>query len=133
MKKWQLLSCKFLPILTAFGILIIGAFLGAFIESVPFTPLLSLAFGIAFLYILPGYSIMLLFDFDAVERLIIGIPLSIAIIGVGNSWLNTIFGSINAFTSVLLVVLCVAFSIIWQLKSSQSKASTIRENEHQSL
>ncbi len=132
MKKWQLLSYKFTPVLITFCILIVGAILGAIIQSVPFTPLLSLAFGLTFLYILPGYAIMLNFNFDTIERLIIGVPISIAIIGVGNSWINTIFGSINAFTSLLLVVLCVAISIIWQMRSSQQSASKSRENEHQS-
>lgn len=100
------------PLAYSAAILFAAALIGVIFTSTSALGMFSLAFAILFYLIVPGYFIMLNFNFDALERIILGMVVSAAVIPAYLYTIN-IFGlKITRIAVIGAIILVVALSIL---------------------
>ncbi|MBR9677223.1 hypothetical protein GOV04_03710 [Candidatus Woesearchaeota archaeon] len=104
-----------------YGILFFGFAMLVF-TNLTFVEVLQLMIAIFLFFFLAGYSILLNFDFDTDERIILGIPLSVALIGLTVYYLNVFFGiAMSAYTVILVIIFYFATGFLIKNKSLLKK------------
>lgn len=106
------------PLGYAAAILIISAIMGIIFTDTSSSGMFSLAFAIFFYLMVPGYFVMLNFNFDALERIVLGMVVSAAVIPAYLYAIN-IFGlEITKIAVIGAIVLVTGLSILYRKESA---------------
>ncbi len=98
-------------------ILLVIALAGIMFTDTGFSGMFTLAFAIFVYLILPGYLIMLNFKFTALERIIVGMVISAAVIPAFLYAIN-VFGLSLSTLNVIIVIIVVSALAVWYRKES---------------
>jgi len=103
--RLDLRRADFVPLLWAFAILV-GLGVAAWLLT-PLTagPALSLAFALWFYLVLPGYCILLHLELDGLERVVLALPVSGALIPILLYHWNVVGGRISLAATVAFILL----------------------------
>lgn len=100
------------PLGISFLVLFLLAVIGTIFTSTSFIGMLSLSFAVFFYFLMPGYFAMLNFDFDALERIILGMAASSAIIPVFLYAINIIGFKITTTMIISSILLFISLSVL---------------------
>ncbi len=101
-------------------ILLILGIAGVIFTETSAKGIFSLLFAVFFYLILPGYFIMLNFNFDMIERIILGMIVSSALIPAILYVINIIGFKITKLSVIIVILSIVLFSIIYRTKKENS-------------
>lgn len=117
-KEDKLLSLEdFLPLLCTLSILLGLAILGFILTPLTAKTAFSFAFALWFYLVLPGYCILLNIQLDAIERIILAVPVSGALVPVALYHWNAVGGRISLAATVAMILLASAAGIGFRLYS----------------
>ena len=109
------------PLIGVLLILFVVAVVGGLFTETSFKLLFSLMFAIFFYVILPGYCILLNFDIAGLERIIFGMPVSIAVVSI-SLYVWDLLGFKLSFVNVLFVIFVVCvFALLFRYKFNHIK------------
>lgn len=97
-------------------LLFAGAVIGAMMTPTSFKGMFSLSFAVFFYLIVPGYFVMLNFSYSALERVIIGMVVSIAVVP-GLLYGINMFGLKLSFTNIFIIIIVVTVASVLYRKN----------------
>lgn len=107
---------ELMPLAWTAGTLVALAILGVILTDTSASGMFSLAFAIFAYLVLPGYAIMLNFHFDALERIIIGMIISSAIVPAILYSANLFGAPVSRLVVLIAIVLIVVAAIAYRKK-----------------
>ena len=111
----------FMPLAFCAIMLFIIFIFGIIFTNTSASGLFSLLFAIFFYLILPGYFMMLNFNFDNLERVIMGMIVSSAIIPAILYAMNIMGFKITKIAVIVVILGVILFSIIYRTNNSEEK------------
>jgi len=95
-------------------ILLVLAFAGAFMTPTGFWTMLALGFAFFSYLILPGYCVMLNFNYSALERMILGMVVSAAVIPSLMYGVNAFGFRLSRANVIIVIIIVVAAAILYR-------------------
>lgn len=111
----------FMPLAFCVIILFIIFIFGIIFTNTSASGLFSLLFAIFFYLILPGYFMMLNFNFDNLERVIMGMIVSSALMPAILYAMNIMGFKITKIAVIVVILGVILFSIIYRTNKSEEK------------
>jgi uncharacterized membrane protein len=95
-------------------ILLAAAVAGALTTPTRMTTMLSLAFAFFFYFILPGYCVMLNFNYSALERMILGMAVSVGVVPSLLYAMNAFDFRLSRLNIIIVIITVVVAAILYR-------------------
>lgn len=105
-----------MPLLYTLLLLVGVAIIFVILTQVKIKDGLTLVFSFWFNLILPGYCILLKFDFDSLERVLLGIPVSAALLSMLLYGINIFWMKVSLLNITLIVLLITGVGILLKVR-----------------
>jgi hypothetical protein len=118
-----------MPLARIAGGLFVLALTGVLVTDTSATGMFSLAFAIFAYLVAPGYFVMLNFNFDTLERVILGMVVSSALVPALLYSANLLGLAVSRFNVIIAILLVIVLAVVYRKTTAEKTSSTAQSRQ----